>query len=137
MRSSIEEIFEPYIPFIQKGMVGIVQDLKEERMNKVTYNDMCALEEALTSEELWRLQPSENEIEARKSGCKTSDEIIEYCNGILSLKKEEAMKTGKPVICDTIGMFWCKDSHEECSWDMVYEVVTPNGDIRYIREHCY
>ncbi|UZW12861.1 hypothetical protein OSC52_13485 [Clostridium pasteurianum] len=47
------------------------------------------------------------------------------------------MKAGKPVICNTIGMFSCKNLHEDCNWDIVYEVVNLNGDILYVREHCY
>ncbi|UZW12862.1 hypothetical protein OSC52_13490 [Clostridium pasteurianum] len=78
MASSINEIFEAFKPFIEKGMVGIVQDIKEDRKCKVIYNKMSTLDKVLTPEELWRVQPSKNEIEARKIGCKTDDEIIEY-----------------------------------------------------------
>ncbi|MFL0250640.1 hypothetical protein ACJDT4_09430 [Clostridium neuense] len=137
MSSSKEEIFEAFKPFIEKGIVGIVSDLKEDRECSVLYNKMSSLDKVLTSKEFWMLQPSKNEIEARKSGCNTDDEIIEYCDAIYNIKKEEAMKTGMPVKCDTIGMFSCKDIHEDCSWDIVYVVVNPSGEFLYIREHCY
>jgi len=137
MASSNDEILNEFKPFIDKGLVGVITDLQEERGCKVIYNKMATLDKVLSTKEFWRLQPSQKENEAIKCGCKTDEEIVEYCVKYSKVKKEEAIKTGKAVICNEIGMFSCKDSREDCSWDMVYEVVTPNGDFLYIREHCY
>jgi hypothetical protein len=137
MASSKDEILNEFKPLIDMGLVGIIADLQEDTGCKVIYNKMATLDKVLSTKEFWRLQPSQKEHEAIKSGCKTEEEIIEYCNKYADVKKEEAIRTGKVVICNVIGMFSCKDSYEDCSWDMVHEVVTPNGNILYIRLHCY
>jgi hypothetical protein len=31
----------------------------------------------------------------------------------------------------------CNDPDEECSWDIVYKYVLPNGKIKFERTHTY
>jgi len=137
MSSSIEELFNTFKSLSDMGMVGVIPDLQEERNCKVVYNKIATLNQVVSPKEFRELPLSQNMEEAVKSGLKNDEEIIEYGKQKTEIKKEEAIKRGEAVICDTIGMFSCKDSHEECSWDMVYEVVTPNGDCLYLRKHCY
>lgn len=137
MTSSRKELLDAFEPLINIGKLGIIPDLEEEKGCNVLYNKMTTLDKVLSPKELLSLPCSGKEQEARKNGCKTNEEICEYIEKINKEKKKEAIEIGKAVICDTIGMFSCKDAHEECSWDMVYEFITPNGDFLYIRQHCY
>lgn len=137
MSSSDKEIFDAFKPLIDLGIVGVFPNLQEDRSCKVIYDRMITLDKVLSSREFQNIGYSNNMKEAIKNGCKTNEEIMEYCNKIGETKKDEAVKCGKPVIADTIGMFSCKVPHEECSWDVVYELATPEGEFLYERNHCY
>lgn len=48
----------------------------------------------------------------------------------------QAKKTNKPVLISK-WMEKCNDPDEECSWDIVYKYVLPNGKIKFERCHTY
>ena len=48
----------------------------------------------------------------------------------------QAKKTNKPVLISK-WMEKCNDPDEECSWDIVYKYVLPNGKIKFERTHTY
>ncbi len=107
-------------------------------MCKLIYNKFeKRLDKVVSSRDLFSLPKSDNMNGAIKSGLVTDEEISEYCDKIQAEKLEEAKKTGKIVIVATIGIFFCENPYEECNWDVVYEVVNPEGEIGYIREHTY
>ncbi|MDU1350576.1 hypothetical protein [uncultured Clostridium sp.] len=137
MSSSPEEILEAFKPFTEMGKFMISPTIKEDKYYKVLYDKLGTLNEVFSPLE-WNNAPfSKNMQEAVNDGCKTGEEIIEYCKKIKEKGKEEAALKGENIIVDSIGLLWCQDPNEDCSWDMVYEVVTPEGEILYKREHCY
>ncbi len=102
----------------------------------VKYGKEGTMLEVFSSDEILEIPQSKNMIEAINKGYKTEDEITEYCNQIVEEKRKEAIQTGQSLVVDTIGIFPCRKYQEDCSEDVVYEVVTPEGEYLYIREHC-
>lgn len=137
MSSSPEEILEAFKPFIEEGKFVIVPTIEEDRYHKVLYDKLGTLNEVFSPLE-WQNAPfSKNMQEAVNSGCKTDEEIIEYCKKFKEKGKEEAALKGENIIVDSIGLLWCQDPHEDCSWDVVYEIATPKGEIFYKRVHFH
>ncbi|ACO85122.1 hypothetical protein CJF16_19815 [Clostridium botulinum] len=139
MSSSGREIMEALKPFAELGMLGIIpnDDLEEEKYCKVKYNQPGTMGEIFTDKELSNLPQSKLMREAIENGYKTNQQIIDYCNHKKEIIKSKAIEIGKPQISDTIGIFSCKDANEECSWDIVCEIVTPRGEFLYKREHTW
>jgi hypothetical protein len=137
MSSSSKEIFEAFKPFIDMGVVGIFPDEATRKYSKVIYDKPSCLNNVMTIREQSEGPASRNMKEAIKNGCKTDKEIIEYCGKITAEKKKEAKETGKDIISDSIGPLLCQCPNEDCSLDMVYEIVTPKGEVLYERVHCY
>ena len=103
----------------------------------IKYNKEGTMMEVLTIEEILEVPHSQNMIDAIKNGYKTEDAIIEYCNQIAEEKRKEAIQTGQSVIVDIIGLFPCLRYKQDCSKDVVYELITPGGEYLYMRKHCY
>jgi len=136
MSSSLKEVME--VLQLLPGL-GVIE--KENSINgkccKIKYDELGTMSEIFTKEELMYLPASKNMQEAIENGYKENSQIIEYCNKLVKEKVDEAKETGKNVTTDTIGMFPCQSPYEDCSWDMVYEMVTPEGKYFNIRRHCY
>jgi hypothetical protein len=137
MSSSDREILEVFEPFIKMGVVGFNVDCQKEELCHLTFGKPAVMDKVFSNNEIMNLPNSKNMNEAYKNGCKTDEEMSAYTNVISNAALEKAIETGEYQICDTIGMFECKDDDEECNWDMIYEVVTPQGEFLYLRKHTF
>lgn len=137
MTSSPKEILEPLKDLIKLGIVGFDNGCEDEKYCNVTYNKDEVMIKVFSPRELDNLPDSKNMKEAVSMGLKTEDEILKYCKDKLELAKIKAIKTSTTQVYDELGLFSCKCKDEECSWDFIYAVVTPNGETLYRRKHCY
>lgn len=137
MVDSEKEFLQALKSLVKMGMVGVMPNRLDANHNMVKYEELGTLEEVLTCSENLNLPISKNMQEAINAGYKADEKIIQYCDRIIREKEQEAVETNETVIVDTIGMFSCQDDNVDCSWDIVYQAVTPNREICYERVHCY
>ena len=130
----IAEIFKEQIKL---GIVGFIPDNNNEEYVQLTYGKPAKMGEVFSHNELMNLPDSNNMIEAYKNGCKTEKEILAYTDAITKKALKKAVETGTYQITDRIGLLHCKDNNVECSWDIVDEVITPEGHRLYVRKHSY
>ena len=139
MASSLKEILEAFQPFINLGLVGFdLEDHTEDRINHhLVYSTPAPFSRVFTPREMTNLPESKTLAEARKMGLVAEEEILAFIESKSSKLAEEAALTGKIVVVENLGLLSCACPDEECSWDTIYEVVTPKGEFLYIREHTW
>lgn len=137
---SLKEVLKAFTPLVDAGLeVGImgVTDTEDCDYN-VVYSKLMDFSKVVSGNEVLRGLPmSMNEETAYSDGCKTEEEMLEYVKKISAKALEIAKETNEPQIVDQIWPLQCKDPEEDCSWDILYEYITPAGEYQYMREHTY
>lgn len=103
---------------------------------KVLYNEITDYENAFyKNEAFWGVPMSLIVKDAREHGYKTKEEFLEYQDKMYAQTLAQAIRTNTSQLYDQFGPLACQAIDECYNWDIVYEMITPLGEHKFIRVH--